>query len=864
MEETSLLTHTDSTLPQKQNPCLTEQMPQSTQRQNNDVELKLAAQSIPSNSAQSVTNDHTHIARHENDVAGGPHPLAHEEHPQSGDVTLSIPSSQHAAEVSRSPKLIRDTIHSVSESVSTFIDSSRHTSPLAKFGIETVEKLVASTLVQPAATFARDTVENYAPSLIDQADVGLNRLLQRLDISPDSDENSMTDTSTSNNNVNAAIVDPSTASSSSSMPLSTSSPSHTQSSPSQPTSEQSQLQSTQESQTTQQPSTAVDVYWDRLRVMFAQSSWYRHVDDILMGNKVLDLVSKRLVRPAEFFFGAAAECFLEHNTVDEYLDALKERLGATWDDRLTQPARVFFATASSAQKICGAGRFFGGMIQLGRQKFTYVVNDISDRFDKLVLVTEEKLYRMFTHGTDEKKGAGQEQDDTEINDASASSGDVNSNASNRRSPVNITFNEFVKLARLAKVQQPQPDDRRGQGHSIDDLILKRSRSFPDLSDDSEHVVASTDATEADHDEEVMADHDEGDLDTTMAQSPLCSSSTRSSFDDSEPELDLSERASECESDDSECDEEDSVYVGEYKAKELSSSSSSSSSSMGALDRLRHRQFQQQRQRLGGKSMDVVNSKSSPSSTRSSEPLKRRRASVDSISSQPSRYQNHSNSYSPSHNTSNGQVNALAHTLAHTSLSQSHSPVFHVSPHGTPAQNAEFPRKSSYPAHAHLHSSPSAPTTSVEDGGDHTGRRTRQKKEQMGGYLAELGPVFKRDLTESQWFEKTNAVLLDNALLKQLGQTMGNIQAAQFLSETAAEVFLSLPVQATSTRLALQEQNASGDAFALHVRERLGAAWDARLASLLAFFFQRAVQRSSEVCDTVCGDVSSTAVTFAAA
>lgn len=109
------------------------------------------------------------------------------------------------------------------------------------------------------------------------------------------------------------------------------------------------------------------------------------------------------------------------------------------------------------------------------------------------------------------------------------------------------------------------------------------------------------------------------------------------------------------------------------------------------------------------------------------------------------------SHSPNVTAADGPLNALTHSLEHTHISSSsHS---HVGASPAAAAAAASSSTSAFPPAA----SSSAVSASVEDGGDaHTGRRTRRKRGPVGGYLAELGPAFKRDLLQSQWFEKVGS------------------------------------------------------------------------------------------------------------
>ncbi|KMS94333.1 hypothetical protein BVRB_022460, partial [Beta vulgaris subsp. vulgaris] len=99
--------------------------------------------------------------------------------------------------------------------------------------------------------------------------------------------------------------------------------------------------------------------WDSLKRTFMSSAWFSHVESILSASA------------AEYFYVTAVSCYFDldpNATCDEFVTTLRQRLGHTWDDRLTHPSRVFYATARTATAIMGLGRFVRGAIGLGRSK----------------------------------------------------------------------------------------------------------------------------------------------------------------------------------------------------------------------------------------------------------------------------------------------------------------------------------------------------------------------------------------------------------------------------------------------------------------------------------------------------------------
>lgn len=132
-------------------------------------------------------------------------------------------------------------------------------------------------------------------------------------------------------------------------------------------------------------------HWAALRSNFADSLWFRKVDAILSENMALNSVAPIVARPAELFYNTAMEMFMKCTQFADFLSGLKHRLGTAWDDRLTQPASVFFNTATSAASVVGPGRFVGGAIQLGRSTLNAAVGQLMNRWEQVLSYTEDAV-----------------------------------------------------------------------------------------------------------------------------------------------------------------------------------------------------------------------------------------------------------------------------------------------------------------------------------------------------------------------------------------------------------------------------------------------------------------------------------------
>eukprot|EP00474_Spongospora_subterranea_P008650 CRZ09108.1 hypothetical protein [Spongospora subterranea] len=115
-------------------------------------------------------------------------------------------------------------------------------------------------------------------------------------------------------------------------------------------------------------------FWTGLKQTFMSSAWFSKVESILSSSA------------AENFYNTAIECYFDHETetCDQFLLALKLRLDSTWDDRLTQPVKVFYATARTATALVGVGRFFRGAIGLGKSKINTAITQFIDTWERII------------------------------------------------------------------------------------------------------------------------------------------------------------------------------------------------------------------------------------------------------------------------------------------------------------------------------------------------------------------------------------------------------------------------------------------------------------------------------------------------
>lgn len=78
--------------------------------------------------------------------------------------------------------------------------------------------------------------------------------------------------------------------------------------------------------------------------------WFQKVDEILLQNVILRSFGN-VLRPAEHFFQTAWSTFSEtRESFEEFLAALRQRLGSAWDDRLVASAQEFYESATEASE----------------------------------------------------------------------------------------------------------------------------------------------------------------------------------------------------------------------------------------------------------------------------------------------------------------------------------------------------------------------------------------------------------------------------------------------------------------------------------------------------------------------------------
>jgi hypothetical protein len=129
-------------------------------------------------------------------------------------------------------------------------------------------------------------------------------------------------------------------------------------------------------------------FWLRMKHHLAKSKWYATVNSILTNSSMV----QNVYRPADFFCTTLTEVFMtDGDTMANFLSALEQRMGTAWDPRLSSSAKVFFHTSHAVKKMHGAGRFFGGVLQLGRNQVEQTIDGIRTRWDRVIDATDNTI-----------------------------------------------------------------------------------------------------------------------------------------------------------------------------------------------------------------------------------------------------------------------------------------------------------------------------------------------------------------------------------------------------------------------------------------------------------------------------------------
>ena len=141
-------------------------------------------------------------------------------------------------------------------------------------------------------------------------------------------------------------------------------------------------------------STLYAAYWERLKSKFISSHWYTKVDHILLQNSLVHAFTHHLLHPAEVFFATVTEEFLaSQQSQEEFLASLQQRVGPAWDERLAPLAKGFYTTAKAVSAMVGAGRFVGGVMQLGKMRVDGVMEDLLKQWDRVLGLGDDMMDR---------------------------------------------------------------------------------------------------------------------------------------------------------------------------------------------------------------------------------------------------------------------------------------------------------------------------------------------------------------------------------------------------------------------------------------------------------------------------------------
>jgi len=248
---------------------------------------------------------------------------------EDGETSEGMDGSDSCSEEKKRQKirLARDLLCNVRDKATNLISSTKSSSYIAKFGIETIE-----TLGHPLKSFTVSQWETYGEPLLTTFDDTIDRAI------------------TAVKNPFSSGADEKSSSGSSYHPPSTTSASY-------------------------------NIYWERVKQLFLRSRWFAEVDKILKENGILKFVNKSVLRPAEIFFNTATDVFCVQNSLDGFLTVLKNRVGPVWDSRLGDLAKSFFNAAKKVSDSFGAHKCLQGFFHLKRAREDMAVDDLVSHFE---------------------------------------------------------------------------------------------------------------------------------------------------------------------------------------------------------------------------------------------------------------------------------------------------------------------------------------------------------------------------------------------------------------------------------------------------------------------------------------------------
>lgn len=279
---------------------------------------------------------------------------------------VQIPAQRHIA---------RKALQSVGDKAAALISSTKSRSVVMKFGIETTCSVVTKFIPNTAKSF---TVNNWQA----YGDPFLNKIDQKIDEACNAIEYAAQQTGlgVQPSPMQRAMSDPVH------LPRGLEEHIHSDDDDDRPEDNMQLLA------IDRHPNSMYTLYWERLKERFVHSQWYARVDEILQSNRMVQALNTRMIRPAEYFYTTVTEEFVTNANWDDFLLALKTKLGEAWDDRLTPLAKGFYTTAKAVSALVSAPRFFGGALQLGKAKVNSAVHNAIDdllvRWDQVLGVTD--------------------------------------------------------------------------------------------------------------------------------------------------------------------------------------------------------------------------------------------------------------------------------------------------------------------------------------------------------------------------------------------------------------------------------------------------------------------------------------------
>lgn len=199
----------------------------------------------------------------------------------------------------------------------------------------------------------------------------------------------------------------------------------------------------------------VEHKWERLRHLFHETEWFKDVSFILVDANPDEPLSQHEF--GDVFYKAAMDTFVRCGDLASFEEELQLELDDMWDDRLLEPAHVFYSTAKMASSLVGVTRFLDGAIQFGRETLSVAMRQLLSRWDGSTEEVDEG--QMLSTTEDQKRDtAVQQSQSMNNNQPSCNLDDANNNDRKRDRPAQCLLSPGKRRVKQCVPMSPVSSD----------------------------------------------------------------------------------------------------------------------------------------------------------------------------------------------------------------------------------------------------------------------------------------------------------------------------------------------------------------------------------------------------------------------